>query len=77
MNGVNILGDEKFQPVHAADVEKMVEAYRLRSPIMIQKSSGAIEVILTISALDALSLFLQANYYKIVICPSHEISLHF
>ena len=43
VNGVNTLGDEEFQPVHAADVEKMVEAYRQRNPIMIQRSSGTIE----------------------------------
>ena len=43
INGVNTLGDEEFQPVHAADVERMVEAFRLRNPIIVQRSSGTIE----------------------------------
>ena len=42
-DGVQRLGDEEYQPIHCADVEKMINAYRERTQIMIQRSNGRIE----------------------------------
>ncbi len=43
ISGVNTLGDEEFQPIHAADVKRMVEAYRVQNLIITQRSSGTVK----------------------------------
>ena len=41
-DGVMKLGVEETYPIHAADVERMVNDYRTRSPVIMQKSTGEI-----------------------------------
>ena len=42
-DGVQKLGDEEYQPIHCADVEKMINAYREKAHLIIQRSNGRLE----------------------------------
>ena len=42
-DGVQRLGDEEYQPIHCADVEKMINSYRERTQVIIQRSGGSLE----------------------------------